>query len=168
MFGKKKTSIEKDPEAYMRQMHEHVVKVCKSTFDKAGWQYTFKPDEDVILSGFMGDDLPINFALIIRDISMHFVCRLAFEAEPDKFKEVCWALNDINKTLIFGAFYLDSEDGEITFEWGMPFLETDFSEETIGSLIKMIVETVDKHDGDLEKIAKKVSPKSDVANPMFG
>ena len=114
----------------------------------------------------MGDDLPINLAIKIHDISLHFICNLDFIAEPDRFREVCWALNDINKKLMFGAFYLDPEDGQITFEYGMPFLETNFSEITLAALIKMMVETVDRHDGDLQKIAKKAA-KGDSENPMF-
>ena len=67
---------------------------------------------------------------------------------------------------MFGAFYLDSEDGQITFEYGVPFLETNFSEVTLAALVKMMVETVEKHDGDLQKIAEKAA-KSDSENPMF-
>ena len=76
-------------------------------------------------------------------------------------------MKNINKNLMFGAFYLNSEDGQISFEYGLPFVESNYSVETLGSIIKLIVETVDKHDGDLEKIAKK-APAADGGNPMFG
>ncbi len=58
-------------------------------------------------------------------------------------------------------------DGQITFMYGMMFIESNFTKDTMAGIIKMIVETVDRHDGDLEKIAKK-APSTDVSNPMFG
>ena len=165
MFGRKKKEI--DPETYIKNKQAEMTNLIKSAFESAGWDYTFKTESNTIVSGFMGDDLPIHIGIIVREISLHFVCPLDFVAEPDKFKEVCWALNEINKGLMFGAFYLNSEDGQISFEYGLPFVETNFSKETLASIIKLIVETVDKHDGDLEKIAKK-APVADGNNPMFG
>ena len=64
MFGKKKDAdIQKDAEAYVKAKHEGIVKKVKSTFDATGWQYTFRLEDDVIITRFMGDDLPINLAI---------------------------------------------------------------------------------------------------------
>ncbi len=165
MFGRKKKIT--NPEEYIKGKQDEMVRLVKSTFDKAKWEYSFKPENNLLISGFQGDDLPIHLAIAVNEISVHFICHLDFIAEPDKFKEVCWALNEINKGLSFGSFYLDPEDGQITFMYGMVFVESNYTEDTLAGIIKMIVETVDRHDGDLEKIAKK-APSADASNPMFG
>ena len=166
MFGRKKDKTVSS-DATLKGNQKDITKVILTTFDKAGWKYDYDAEKSVVISGFMGDDLPIHFALFIREASLHFLCNLDFVAEPDKFKDVCWALNDINKKLSFGAFYLDPEDGQVTFEYGLPHLETNYSDTMIAGLIKMIVDTVDKFDGDLQKSAVKKAT-SGYNNPMFG
>ena len=167
MFGKKKSDNNKNPETYIKNKQNEMIRLVKSTFDKEGWEYEFDSENNVFGSGFMGDDLPIRILIFVREASVHFICNLYFEAEPDKFKEVCWALNEINKKLTFGAFYLDLEDGQITFEYGMIFIESNLSEGALASIIRMLIKTVDVHDGDLQKIAKKSAANNDI-NPMFG
>ena len=159
MFGKKSKG-NKNKQAEM-------VRLLKSTFEKAGWKYDFKEDENIFLTSFMGDDLPIATMIVVREMSTQLICNLDFVAEPDRFKEVCWALNGINKTLSFGCFYLQDDEGHILFEYGLIHADSDFDESTLASVIKMVVSTVDKYDGDLQKIAKKGSGFKEYPNSMF-
>jgi len=153
MFGKKsnKPKTERD----IKNNQAAMIKVIRSTFDRAGWKYNFKPEDNIFITSFMGDDLPIATMIVVQEMSVQFVCNLDFVAEPDRFKEVCWALNEINRTLSFGCFHLDDEEGHILFEYGLIYVDSSFDENAIASVIKMVVGTVDKHDGDLQKIAKK-------------
>ena len=145
-----------------------MVKLIKSTFEKAGWKYDLKSEDNVFLTSFMGDDLPIATMIAVQDLSTQFICNLDFIADPGNFKEVTWALNEINSTLSFGCFYLDTEEGHILFEYGLIHVDSDFEEGTLASVLKMVVSTVDKYDGDLQKIAKKSSGGyKDYSNNMF-
>jgi len=162
MLGfKKKETEPKSSGIGQKEMYE----LFKSTFDTAKWSYTAHPEDYVIASQFMGDDLPIRILIRVNEGTFHIICLLDFVAEPNKFQEVCWNLNCINKNLIFGSFVLDPEEGRITFEYAMIFAESHLSQSFIASMIKMLVDTVDRYDGDLKKIATKSAPSS---NPMFG
>jgi len=166
MFGKKIKASNTDKGN--RNKQAEMVKLIKSTFEKAGWKYDLKSEDNVFLTSFMGDDLPIATMIMVQEMSTQFVCNLDFIADPGNFKEVCWALNEINSTLSFGCFYLDTEEGHLLFEYGLIHVDSDFDEGTMGSVIKMVVSTVDKYDGDLQKIAKKSSGGyKDYSNNMF-
>ena len=166
MFGKKSKAQSMGKDGSNKQAE--MVKLIKSTFEKAGWKYDFKSEDNIFLTSFMGDDLPIATMIAVQDLSTQFICNLDFIADPGNFKEVCWALNEINSTLSFGCFYLDTEEGHILFEYGLIHVDSDFEEGTLASVLKMVVSTVDKYDGDLQKIAKKSSGGyKDYSNNMF-
>lgn len=162
MLFKKKENGAKPEKSGQKEMYD----LFKNTFDAAKWTYTAHPEEFAIASQFMGDDLPIKILIRVADQTFHIICILDFVAESNKFQEVCWNLNCINKDLLFGSFVLDPEDGRVTFEYAMIFAESDLSQSFIASMIRMLVDTVDKYDGDLKKIAEKVQRPFDDA--MYG
>jgi hypothetical protein len=114
---------------------------------------------------FMGDDLPIDLNIIIDDLALHFIAHLDLRASPDNFNNVAWNLNCINKKMVFGAFYLDPDDGMISFEYGLPYVEADLSPKFLMSFIRIFVQIVDEHDGELKQIAEKVTRNNDT---MYG
>lgn len=140
---------------------EDVIKAMKDALEANEFKYSFDPEKNLFMTKFMGDDLPIAVNILVDDMAMHFICLLDLRAEPGNFNTVAWNLNCINKKLIFGAFYLDPEDGMITFEYGFPFLEAKPSPEFLMSFVSLLVNTVDQHDGDLKQIAEKVSHDND-------
>ena len=168
MFGRKSSAGKQEKQIKNKQAE--MLKLVKSTFDMAKWKYDFKPEDNVLLTSFMGDDLPIRMMVLVKELSVQFVCQLDFMAEPGKFKDVCCALNEINKTLSYGMFYLETDEdngGNLYYEYGLIYVDSNFDESTLASIIKMVVQTVDKHDGDLQKIATKGSSFKDLDNNMF-
>lgn len=145
-----------------------LVKLIKEYFDKAEIKYDFEEKEgySTYVTGAMGDDLPILMLIHISDESLSFSCPLKLKAAPDNYQKVVWELNLINKNLIYGAFYLDPEDGFIVYEYGFPYTEARFTEEFFLGFIRMIYSTVDEHDGDLKKIAETV-PREEYLNMYF-
>ncbi|MGN1044532.1 MAG: YbjN domain-containing protein, partial [Candidatus Methanomethylophilaceae archaeon] len=114
------------------------------------------------------DDLPISISISIDDISIRFICYLDLKAKEERYREVTWELNDINRHLIFGAFFLDPDDGMISFEYSYPYIEADVSQGFILGFMKMLANTVDRYDGDLKKLAESVPHSDSVKNSMYG
>ncbi len=161
MFGIKnteKTGMTKD----------QIYNLIKSSYDSVDLKYGERKEDGVIITGFMGDDLPIRMNIFVNDITIRFVSLLDFKSAPDNFSKVAWELNCINKNLVFGAFYLDPDDGYVMFEEAFPYKEAQVSKDFILAFTGMIKETVDAYDGDLKKIAEKVPRSSDNIEPMYG
>ena len=132
--------------------------LLRNSLNSAGAAIDVDPLNYQIFLHTKGDDLPINMVIEVKDASLHLICPLDFVAEEIKYYDVCWNLSIINKGLDFGAFYLNPEDGRISFEYGMIFLESNMSDRFVLSLITLVLKTVDKFDGDLMKLATKVDP----------
>ena len=157
MFGRKKDKSGLSVRTTKRDM----ISKMRVALETAEFKYKYDEANSAFMTGFMGDDLPIATHIIVSDVSLQFVCLLDLSSKPENFSKVAWDLNCINKQLAFGAFCLDQEDGMISFEYGLPYVEADYSTEFILSFIKILVSTVDKYDGDLKKIAE-TTPRSEV------
>lgn len=134
-----------------------IIGLLKQAFDYVDLKYDYKEEMSLFRIGFMGDDLPIGMDISIDEQVMMFRCPLKLKAEEINYQKVVWKLNEINGELTFGSFYLDPEDGYIMFGYGFPFVESQVSPEFLLAFIKMIVDTVDEHDGMLKEIAEEVS-----------
>ncbi len=137
---------------------EDVIKAMKEGLEANEFKYRFDPEQSLFITSFMGDDLPIAVNILVDSMTIHFICHLDLRAAPGNYNTVAWNLNCINKKLIFGAFYLDPDDGMITFEYGFPFLEAKVSPEFLISFVAHLVKIVDENDGNLKLIAETVSP----------
>ncbi len=154
MFGRRKDS------------KEAVYKTLIKAFRSQGFTFEQDDEEHHIRISFPGDDLNIHMFIRVYDLHIGFICYLPFKADEDKYKDVAWRLNEINLSLSFGAFGIDPTDGIIQFEYGYIFSDANPSEELMLSIVVMVVQTVDKYDGELEKIAP-VTRKGD-ETIMFG
>ena len=144
---------------------EMIVGLIKKFLDECDVHYGYDDSEKIFRAVFKGDDLPIRTLMKVTEVSVQFVCLLDMQANADKFRDVCWRLNDINRTLSFGAFYLDPDDGFVSFEYGLIYADSNISSSTLRSTLALVIETVDQHDGELKKIAE---PSERNLNPMFG
>jgi len=136
-----------------------LIKNIKEYFESEDIKYKFEDDEKQprYIVGAMGDDLPILVIINIADESISFACPLNLKASPDNYQKVVWELNKINKGLLFGAFYLDPEDGFIVYEYGLLYNQTKFSKDFFLGHLHMIFSTVDEFDGKLKALAETVS-----------
>ncbi len=161
MFGNKKLGK-------VGMSKDQVYNQIKSAFDSAGMKYGERKDEHTIVTGCIGDDLPMRINVIVNDVTIRFVGLLDFKTESDNYTKVAWELNCINKNLVFGSFYLNPDDGYVMFEEAFPYKEAQVSESFILAFTAMIGETVDQYDGNLKQIAEKVPRSDDFPNPMYG
>ena len=162
MFGRKKT--EKAP---VKSLEGAAIRSVKECFDKNGWKYELDEKNNKFTTGFMGDDLPISVVIVLNDISMNIVCLLDFQAVPEKFSDVVWNLNEINRNLPLGLFSLNPEDGYISFSYAHFFPNHPPAPEFVEALIGAIVETVDQNDGNLKKIAEVSGNRAGDYNMMY-
>lgn len=142
-----------------RTTKKQVVKAFKAAFEMADMEYEFDEDDSLFRTGFMGDDLPIGVGIYLDDLMIAFRCPLRLKAEEVNYQKVAWELNNINKTLFFGSFFLEPDGGYIMFKYGFPYIEADVSPEFLLDFIEFIVKTIDKYDGMLKGIAEKAPEK---------
>ncbi len=123
-------------------------------------EYEYNEEHSTFVMGTMGDDLPILTTLTVSDRVISFRCPLQLKAAPENYDKVVNALNDINFKLLMGAFYLDKNAGFILYEYGFPYNNSKLSEGFFLAILKMVIDTVDDHDGDLKGLAESV-PRSE-------
>lgn len=145
---------------------EAVYKTLINSFNSEGFEFEQDDEKRNVLILFPGDDLPIHMSITVYDLHIGFMCYLPFKVSEDMHKEVAWKLNNINISLSFGAFGIDPSDGIVQFEYGYIFSNANPSKDLLLSIIAMITDTVDKYDGDLEKIAPGCKVKDQ--SYMFG
>jgi len=153
MFGRKKETVPTSK--------DDVVASIKKGFANADVKYNFDQEKSIFSAVFMGNDLPISTNIYVDDMALHFICLLDLQADSDNYDTVAWNLNSINKSLVFGAFYLDPEDGGITFEYGFPYVEARVSPEFVMGLLNLMIKTVDENDGELKTMAEKINRNTD-------
>ena len=126
-------------------------------FDDIEYKYDYIETDSAIITGFMGDDLPIRIGIYIGEETIMFRSVLDLCAQKNNYSQVLEELNRINASLVFGMFFLDTENGYIIFEYGFPYTEARLTPDFFLGFLRMIIKTVDDHDGDLKKIAEERS-----------
>lgn len=140
-------------------------KTIKETLDEMEWSYDVDNSKYVIRTGMQGDDLSIPLLVIVENNTLVFLSPLNLEAKQENYKTVTWELNNINKGIKFGKFYLDGDNGRILYQFSFPYVEAAVSKKFFATFLKIVLETVDEHDGDLKKIAEKTS--SSASNYLY-
>ena len=155
LFGKK----DKGDDAVLTTKKDAISMIGKYLKD-VEVEYEYNEEHSTFVMGTMGDDLPILTTLTVSDRVISFRCPLQLKAAPENYDKVVNALNDINFNLLMGAFYLDKNAGFILYEYGFPYNNSKLSEGFFLAILKMVIDTVDDHDGDLKGLAESV-PRSE-------
>ncbi len=124
--------------------------LCRS-IDNIGWTYKKMEDELKIMFGVGGDDIPMNF-LIIVDAERQLVrilSLLPFQMNEDKRVEGAVATCIINYALADGSFDYDIESGHIMFRVTSSFKESLLGEELFKYMVSIACFTVDKYNDQL-------------------
>lgn len=124
--------------------------LCK-TIDNIGWKYNKAEDELRIMFGVGGDDIPMNFVIIVdadRQL-IRILSLLPFEMNSDKRVEGAVATCVINYLLADGSFDFDIETGHIMFRMTSSFKESLLGEELFKYMVSIACFTVDKYNDQL-------------------
>lgn len=124
--------------------------LCRS-LDNIGWRYERLDDELKIRFGVGGDDIPMNFMIIIdaeRQLVRIFSL-LPFQMHPDKIVDAAVATSIINYMLADGSFDLNIDNGHILFRLTSSFRESLLGEDLFKYMVSIACHTVDKYNDQL-------------------
>ncbi len=124
--------------------------------DNMEWKYEKHEDDLLIKSGVKGDDLPIEFIMVVRPKNqvVQFISSLPFNMPEDKRVDGAIAVCVANYGLVDGSFDYDLRDGEIRFRLTCSYRESTLSEELFNYMIMVSASTVDNYNDKFFMIAK--------------
>lgn len=137
-----------------------------TAFDSVNFDYDSDEKNLVIYSVFAGNDLPIKLAVNI-DTEMPILCfdaLLDLQVPSGSENAIISGLNEINTALHFGAFVFEPENRHVIYRYHHLFAERSPSKDSILSITKMVIDTVDANDGNLRKL---IPERTKFSDPMF-
>lgn len=124
--------------------------------EKRSWSFDRHDNDLVISSGVKGDDLPIEFIMVVnaKQQVVEFLSRLPFEMPESKRVEGAVAVCAANDGLCDGSFDYNLQNGKITFRLTSSYCgETVLGEELFEYMILIASATVDKYNDKLFNLA---------------
>lgn len=127
-----------------------------SMLDNIGWHYDKIEEKLMIKSGVKGDDLPIDFIVIVkpRNEVVQFISSMPFNMPEDKRVEGALAVCAANYGLVDGSFDYDLSDGQILFRLTSSYRDSLLSEALFEYMIMVSASTVDKYNDRFFMLAK--------------
>ncbi len=142
-------------EMNMRKAYE-VFSVLINMLDTRGWKYEMHEEDLLIKSGIKGDDLPIEFIVVVkpRNEVVQFLSALPFNMPEDKRVEGAIAVCAANYGIVDGSFDYDLTDGKILFRLTSSYRESKLSEDLFEYMIMVAASTVDNYNDKFFMLAK--------------
>lgn len=134
--------------------HEKAVSVYESlcaTLDKRNWNYD-RHDEDLVITfSSRGDDLPMNFVIIIDENRqlIRLSSPMPFVVPEEKRMEMAVAVCAATYGLVDGSFDFDISDGSISFRMTASFLSSEIGESLFDYFVMASGILVDKYNDKL-------------------
>ena len=130
----------------MRKAVEVYNTVC-SMLDNIGWKYEKVEEKLMIRSGVKGDDLPIEFVVMVKPKNevVQLLSAMPFNMPEDKRVEGALAICTANYGLIDGSFDYDLSDGQIVFRLTSSYRDSLLSEELVKYMVMVSAGTIDKY-----------------------
>lgn len=151
MLGRRK---EKEPEIKRGNDQTSVTKIVRESLESIELKYSYDSTYNVFKIIFNNDDLFVTMNIFIDECSLRFVSYLDVTTREDKLKDVALELSKINSKILFGVFYIDPNDSEITFDYSFPYLEADVKKDFVLDFLDLLTDTVFKYIEDLKKLAE--------------
>ncbi len=143
-------------EVNMKKAKEVYAKLV-AMLEKHGWSFDRHDDDLVISSGVKGDDLPIEFIVVVnaKQQVAEFLSRLPFEMPAEKRVEGAVAVCAANDGICDGSFDYNIRNGQITFRLTTSFCGgTVLGEELFEYMIFEASATVDKYNDKFYLLAQ--------------
>ncbi len=152
-----------------RPSREAVMRNVERALKASRLDYDVREDGSVFL-GAMGDDLPINMAIVADDgnLTLNIYCFLMFEI-PDSFRDkMVNELNTVNNTINNGSFFMTDEESRICFKIVQSYFDHLPSHKMIQNLVMIAFKTVDVNDGKLKNLIPADVLRKDVMYNRLG
>ena len=127
-----------------------------SMLDNIGWKYDKVEEKLMIKSGVKGEDLPIDFLVIVkpRNQVVQFISSMPFNMPEDKRVEGALAVCTANYGLVDGSFDYDLSDGQIVFRLTSSYRDSLLSEALFEYMIMVSASTIDNYNDRFFMLAK--------------
>ena len=124
--------------------------------DTRDWKYEKHEDELLIESGIKGEDLPIDFIVVVnpKNEVVQFISSLPFNIPEDKRIDAAVAVCVANYGLVDGSFDYDIRDGEIRYRLTSSYRESIISEDLLEYMIMVSASTVDQYNDRFFMVSK--------------
>ena len=129
-----------------------------NTLNAKGWTYDREDDKMIIRTGVAGEDLPINFVLIVNENNevMQFLSSLPIHMPEDMRVDGAIAVAVANYGMVDGSFDYDISDGEIRFRLTTAFRDGTLGTDNVEYLIGVGAAMVEKYNDRFFMLAKKM------------
>lgn len=124
--------------------------------DTRDWKYEKHEDKLLIKSGIRGDDLPVEFIVIVnpKNEVVQFYSSLPFRMPEDKRIDGAVAVCVANYGLVDGSFDYDLSDGEIRYRLTSSYRQSQLGEDLFEYMIMVAASTVDKYNDKFFMLSK--------------
>ena len=124
--------------------------------DSIGWTYDTDEEKLMVRSGVKGDDLPIDFVVMVRPKQevVQFLSALPFKMPQDKRVDGAIAICVANYAMIDGSFDYDLSDGQIVFRLTSSYRNSDIGMELFKYMIMVSAGTIDKYNDRFFMLSK--------------
>ena len=120
-----------------------------------------------------GDDMEIGLLATAENGWLTISSVLGITVPEERQTEVLRAINALNCEVELGCFVLHPDKGMVTFEYVCPYQGNVPSDDFLRALLSFIITTVDRNDGDLDRIvwgeeglhSRIGSMREDLGNP---
>lgn len=122
------------------------INIVKSFLKAQEWQFSQVEDKNIILFGISGENGKFQcIADIIEEENKKFVFFSVYGANitVNKTPEILELLNELNCSIFFGNFELDTEEGEIRFRTNLPFDNIELSQDLVTDIVMSNINAMD-------------------------
>ncbi len=138
------------------QKAKEIFDALVNMLDTRDWKYDKFEDDLVIKSGIKGEDLPIEFIVVVKPKNqvVQLLSRLPFEIPEEKRVDAAIAVCVANNGLVDGSFDYDISDGQITFRLTSSYRESTLGADLFEYMILVSAGTIDDYNDKFFMIAK--------------
>ena len=135
---------------------KQVFDTLTKALDKMGWTYDKHEEDLLIKSGVRGDDLPIEFLVVVRPKQqvVQLLSKLPFSMPEDKRIDGAIAVCVANDRMIDGSFDYSISDGDITFRMTSSYRESIIGTDLFEYMIIVSSSTIDNYNDKFFMISK--------------
>ncbi len=137
---------------------KEVFNTLVAMLDERDWHYDKFEDDLLIKSGIKGDDLPIEFFVVVnpKNQVVQFISKLPFNMPEDKRVDGAIAVCVANYGLVDGSFDYDISDGEIRYRLTSSYRESTLGKDLFEYMIMVAAGTVDNYNDKFFMVAKNM------------
>ena len=125
-------------------------------FETRNLKYDKNEEELIVRSGIKGDDLPIDFIVVVKPKNevVQFLSKLPFNMPEDKVIDGAIAASAANYGLVDGSFDYNIMDGSIIFRLTSSYRDSILSEDLFEYMIMVSAATIDEYNDKFFMLAK--------------